>query len=223
MTAWSSLLIWALAFDWWAYPLAAPYVIALQCWLYVGMFIVAHDAMHGTLWPGNRRMNTAIGTLCLCLYAGFRFSDLAADHHAHHAKSGSPQDPDFCPEAPDSFLRWYVKFFGHYFGLQQVLVLFSVTLLLLALGVRIETLLLFWAVPAILSSIQLFYFGTFRPHRHEDEAFPDAHNARDLDQPWLISLLTCFHFGHHHAHHAHPWVPWWRLPSVAKETQDARS
>ncbi|HYD98464.1 MAG TPA: fatty acid desaturase, partial [Alphaproteobacteria bacterium] len=30
----------------------------------------------------------------------------------------------------------------------------------------------------------------------------------------LVSLLTCYHFGHHHEHHLRPDVPWWRLPSL---------
>ena len=75
--------------------------------------------------------------------------------------------------------------------------------------------LVFWALPALLSSVQLFYFGTFRPHRHDDSPFADDHNARSNGFGWLASLLSCFHFGYHHEHHLAPQVPWWRLPSGA--------
>ena len=77
--------------------------------------------------------------------------------------------------------------------------------------------MLFWALPAILSAFQLFYFGTYLPHRAEDEAFGDAHRARSNDFSWTMSLLTCFHFGYHHEHHDNPAVPWWRLPATRIE------
>ena len=35
----------------WRVALAlSPLLVALQCWLSVGLFIVAHDAMHGSRW-----------------------------------------------------------------------------------------------------------------------------------------------------------------------------
>ena len=76
----------------------------------------------------------------------------------------------------------------------------------------------FWAAPALLSSLQLFTFGTWLPHRHKREtvAFADRHNARTLDWPWLPSLLACFHFGLHLEHHRSPATPWWRLPAYRR-------
>ena len=88
----------------------------------------------------------------------------------------------------------------------------------LLLGAPTANTLLFWAVPSILSSLQLFAFGTYLPHRHEEEAFRDRHNARSNDYPRWLSLLTCFHFGYHHEHHAKPGTPWWRLPSIRGTT-----
>jgi beta-carotene ketolase (CrtW type) len=78
---------------------------------------------------------------------------------------------------------------------------------------RFPTTLVFWALPALLSSVQLFYFGTYRPHRVDEVPFSDQHRARSNDFSPLMSLLTCFHFGYHHEHHDTPWVPWWRLPA----------
>ncbi len=50
----------------WALP-----IIAVQTWLCVGLFIVAHDAMHGSLAPGQAKLNRLVGRLALLLYAGF--------------------------------------------------------------------------------------------------------------------------------------------------------
>ena len=94
-----------------------------------------------------------------------------------------------------------------------------VTLYILVLGAPVQNVVLFYGLPSLLSSLQLFYFGTFRPHRHEEEAFIDRHNARSNQFGYLASLLTCFHFGYHHEHHTQPWVPWWALPSTWREEQ----
>ncbi len=87
---------------------------------------------------------------------------------------------------------------------------------ILVLGAPVQNVLLFWALPAVLSSLQLFIFGTYLPHVPDDPAFNDRHNARSNDYPAWLSLLTCFHFGYHHEHHLYPGVPWWRLPKARR-------
>ncbi len=212
--AWAGLLYATLfRVDWSVWAWLAPLAIAVQCWLFVGMFIAAHDAIHGTLSPALPWLNAPIGTAYVFLYAGFSYRALAQEHHAHHKHSGTEDDPDFNPGNPRDFWPWYLAFFRHYFGLREfVLLAVAGTGLALALQDRAALMLVFWALPAVLSSVQLFYFGTYLPHRHETQPFADHHNARSAGQPWLVSLLACFHFGHHHAHHAMPWLPWWRLP-----------
>ncbi|MEM1387736.1 MAG: fatty acid desaturase [Pseudomonadota bacterium] len=215
--AWFSLLVFSLGYaDWSVLWPFAPFVVALQTWLFVGLFIVAHDAIHGTLAPRLPLVNEVIGTLCVGLYAGFTYGALAASHHDHHRFVGTDQDPDFHPEDPTHFWPWYIGFFRHYFTWRQFVALFlaSVTLAVI-LQERAPYMLIFWALPAILSSFQLFYFGTYVPHRHDHEPFEDHHLSRRTNLPWLLSLLACFHFGHHHTHHAQPSVPWWRLPSAS--------
>jgi beta-carotene ketolase (CrtW type) len=204
--------------DWWGsglWPLI-PLVVLAQTWLSVGMFIVAHDAMHGSLVPGNAAVNTLIGRICVGLYAGFSWDKLYANHHAHHRHAGTEHDPDFDADHPSEFWPWYYRFFRTYFGWREFgLLTIAVVVYCLILWQRWPNVLLFWAAPAILSSLQLFYFGTYRPHRIEEgEVFSDRHNSRSNEFPWLISLLTCFHFGYHHEHHDRPWVPWWKLPKV---------
>jgi beta-carotene ketolase (CrtW type) len=215
-SAWAALHVWGVFYQ----PLtgvplvAAPALIATLCWLDVGLFIVAHDAMHGSLAPGRPGINIWAGRIALALYAGFSFDRLLPKHHAHHRRPGTADDPDYCAEHPASFWRWYFAFFRQYLGLRELLVLSGLAALyLLILGAPFANLLLFWALPAILSSVQLFLFGTFLPHRPADTPFADRHRARSSDYGRFTSLLTCFHFGYHHQHHAAPHLPWWRLPA----------
>ena len=110
---------------------------------------------------------------------------------------------------------WFGAFFAEYLTVGQIARLMAASAVyVLLLGVPMDRVLLLWALPAILSAFQLFYFGTYLPHRAEEaEAFGDRHRARSNDFSWTLSLLTCFHFGYHHEHHDNPSVPWWRLPS----------
>lgn len=216
IAAWAGLLAFDLAGsaplirDW-------PWVMARvlgQCWLDVGLFIVAHDAMHGTLLPGHAAVNDRVGRLCLLLYAGFPYGRFRAAHFRHHLYAGTDSDPDFHAPAPTRFLPWLGAFFGHYFGFREFAGLLVVSLILMRLGVVMPRLLIFWALPAVLSAVQLFTFGTFLPHRHDGSEFPDPHRARSQNFPPWLSLITCFHFGYHHEHHRRPDVPWWGLPAL---------
>ncbi|MCO5734749.1 fatty acid desaturase [Rhizobium sp. SSA_523] len=215
--AWLSVHVTAIFVIDWSNPrwlLAAPFLIALQCWLSVGLFIIAHDTMHGSLAPSYPRLSRAIGRFCVFIYAGFSYDKLYDNHHAHHRHAGTDDDPDFDADHPSSFWPWYLKFFRHYFGWREFGILtIAVVIYLVILRERFPTMLAFWALPAILSSLQLFYFGTYRPHRIDETAFIDRHRARSNDLSPFLSLLTCFHFGYHHEHHDAPQVPWWNLPA----------
>ena len=191
----------------------APLLVLALCWLDVGLFIVAHDCMHGSLAPGRPKLNRWVGRIALALYAGFSFDRLLPKHFAHHKAPGTGDDPDYHEPHPRSFARWYLAFFRQYFGMRELLVLTAlVGIYVFVLSASYPNLLLFWALPAILSSFQLFLFGTFLPHRLDEEDFADRHRARSNGYGWLLSLMTCFHFGYHHEHHRAPHVPWWKLP-----------
>jgi beta-carotene/zeaxanthin 4-ketolase len=195
-------------------PLAVI-VVAFQTWLYVGMFIVAHDCMHGSLVPYKPWANRLIGRVCLFLYAGFSFDSLNAAHHRHHRHSGTTGDPDFDDHPPYGFWRWFGKFFVEYFSFPQVAIILAVYVLyVFVLGASQYNALVFWGIPGLLSALQLFTFGTYLPHRPDAVPFADRHNARTNNFPAWLSLLTCFHFGYHHEHHLYPTVPWWRLPDM---------
>lgn len=186
-------------------------LIALQVWLYTGLFIVAHDTMHGSFAPKRPRLNDWTGRVILFWYAGFNWDSMRAAHHQHHATPGTADDPDFNADNPRDFWPWYLQFFLRYFSWKQLVVLASIGAIYMLIGASYLNLVIMWAIPAILSSVQLFYFGTYLTHRHAEE-FADEHLARSNDYPKWLSLLTCFHFGYHHEHHLYPHEPWWRLP-----------
>lgn len=231
---WLALHVFAMfAFHltWATLPLAI--VLAMvQCWLSVGLFIISHDAMHGSLVPpgvagspvANRRLNSAIGGGLLFLYAGFGWRKMRDAHFTHHRLSGHAGDPDFDEHNPRGLFRWYGTFLRRYFGLGSMLYVFAVVLVYwLAFSVPVEKIGLLYAVPAIASSVQLFYFGTFRPHHHGNSGFADRHNARSDNFGTLASLASCYHFGYHHEHHLHPDTPWWRLPQKRRALLQKRA
>ncbi len=221
VVGWLTLHVWGVFFQSLNGPAVAavPVLIALQSWLGAGMFIVAHDAMHGSLAPGRPRLNAIVGQVYVGAYAAFSFRKLNVCHHRHHRRPGSADDPDFHAEEPEAFGPWFLAFFTRYFGWREFAIVTAVLIAYLLIGASVANLILFWALPAILSALQLFVFGTWLPHRHQTgtEAFADHHNARTVPMPWLVSLLTCFHFGLHHEHHLSPNTPWWRLPEVRRD------
>ena len=215
IAAWLALHVFAV---WHLDALANP-TLAFACvvgltWLSVGLFIIAHDAMHGALAPGWPRLNAAIGSLALLLYAGFSWRKLITKHMAHHRHAGTDDDPDF---GRGGIVSWYLDFVRAYFGWRETIVLgCAVILYAVILGPRWPY-VAFWSLPSILASIQLFVFGTWLPHRPGEDGFADRHNARSTRVGDPLSLLTCFHFGgYHHEHHLYPSVPWWRLPSTRR-------
>ena len=209
---------WSLA----TVPLAAV-LILIQAWLSTGLFIVAHDCMHGSLVPGRRRLNTLVGTLCLGAYAALSYAALLPKHHAHHAAPGTASDPDFHAAAPRRMLPWFIGFFRNYYTHGQILRITVAAIVYLFVGASLVNIVAFWAVPALLALAQLFLFGTYLPHRHAEQPFVDAHNARSNALPPVASLMTCFHFGaYHHEHHLSPGTPWWRLPRVRKTSSAPR-
>ncbi|MAI44341.1 MAG: beta-carotene ketolase [Hyphomicrobiaceae bacterium TMED74] len=215
--SWLALHVYCLFFHDFAADsvLVAVLTAALLTWLYVGIFIVAHDCMHGSLAPGRPLVNRVIGQICVFLYAGFSFDALNRKHHLHHRHAGTEADPDFDHHPPHSFFAWYLRFFMQYFTWRELLVIAGMSNIYMhLLAVDVANIVAFWAGPALVSSLQLFTFGTYLPHRPEATAFNDRHRTRSNSYPWWISLLTCFHFGYHHEHHSRPDLPWWRLPAA---------
>lgn len=201
----------------------AVLLVLVQAWLSTGLFIVAHDAMHGSLAPGRPRLNRAIGSVALGMYAGLSYARLLPKHHLHHRHVGTADDPDFAAAHPRSAPRWFLHFFRAYYTHAQIGRITVVATAYLLLGASFGNIVVFWAIPALLALGQLFFFGTYLPHRHEERPFADHHRARSAAVGPMLSLLTCYHFGgYHHEHHLSPGTPWWALPTVRARRVQAR-
>jgi beta-carotene/zeaxanthin 4-ketolase len=215
--AWLAIHIGGIFFWSWTPALvpAAIAMVAVQAWLSTGLFIIAHDCMHGSFAPGRPRINRAVGTVSLAAYAALSYGALLPKHMSHHTAPGTADDPDFHHSAPRRPVAWFLRFFRNYYTHGQIGRITVAAIIYLLLGASLLNIVIFWAVPAVLALVQLFVFGTYLPHRHTDEAFADDHRARSNARSHLGSLLTCYHFGgYHHEHHLSPATPWWRLPAV---------
>jgi beta-carotene/zeaxanthin 4-ketolase len=51
-----------------------------RTFIQTGLFIVAHDAIHGAVFPGDRRLNHGIGRLAVMLYAFLSYKKLSLNH-----------------------------------------------------------------------------------------------------------------------------------------------
>jgi beta-carotene/zeaxanthin 4-ketolase len=192
------------------------FIISLRTFLQTGLFITAHDAMHETIFPENQKVNELIGSISATFYAFLIYPSLLVKHRLHHSSPASSSDPDFHDGQESTILSWYFKFMKSYFEPKQIWILlggiFFVFILGYALNVSKLNLIIFWILPMILSSFQLFYFGTFLPHRRTVQGYRDRHCARSTGYSVFWSFLACYHFGYHWEHHAYPNTPWYRLP-----------
>ncbi len=190
--------------------------ILVQAYLYTGLFITGHDAMH-RLVSLNKRINNIVGYASVFLYAGMSYGRLVKNHWDHHRYPGSEQDPDYYTGSQNFFVWWFM-FMKRYTTLWQILamaIIFNVLSRLL--GVAVPSLIVFWIVPAFVSTFQLFYFGTFLPHRQPHTEKMGKHRARTLRKNHLWAMLSCYFFGYHYEHHAFPGVPWWKLYRIKNE------
>jgi beta-carotene/zeaxanthin 4-ketolase len=185
--------------------------------LQTGLFITAHDGMHGLIWPMRRRWNDRIGRSLLWLYAFLDYDDCHQQHMRHHRCPTQLTDPDFHPD--QRLVIWYGHFMWRYLRGGRVIGGVAIVLMLvrLLLPQEFPNLLLFWLLPLILSSWQLFFFGIYWPHRQPSLGVSDRHCARSLAVPIWLSFLLCYHFGYHWEHHEYPHLAWYELPSVKTE------
>ncbi|MCX7876112.1 MAG: fatty acid desaturase [Melioribacteraceae bacterium] len=182
--------------------------ILIQTYFYTGLFITAHDAMHKTV-SKNLFINNLIGTITSYLYAGMSYKKLKVNHFKHHKYPGSENDPDFNIKTQNFFI-WWLTFLIRYSSIVQLIIM-GLAFNVLKIWVEEIKLWFYWVIPAFLSSLQLFYFGTYLPHKkpHTDEMEP--HKARSQIKNHLWAMITCYFFGYHYEHHDKPFVPWWKL------------
>jgi beta-carotene ketolase (CrtW type) len=188
-----------------------------RAFLQTGLFIVGHDAMHGSLLPQAPLWNDRLGRLALALYAGLPWQRCRRNHRLHHQNPASASDPDHHGGVRFGVVGWYASFLATYLRPLPLAILLAAWLLTLAIASPhtahpLANLLLFWTLPLLISSLQLFVFGTYLPHRTSPQRSNDSHRAASLPWSTALSLLACFHFGYHWEHHHTPSLPWYRLP-----------
>jgi beta-carotene ketolase (CrtW type) len=208
-------------------PLLVAVAVLLRTLLQTGLFIVAHDAMHSSLWPTRPGANHRFGQIALLLYGALPYSRCARNHGLHHRHAGTSRDPDHHSEETSSLWQWYGRFMAAYLSPGQLtgLVLSWVALAALAAprsSSPVANVALYGVLPTLLSSAQLFLVGTFLPHRTPAGGAPssaagDQHQPRSLNWPVWLSLLSCYHFGYHWEHHAYPHLAWHELPEVRRQ------
>ena len=203
MGTWAASIIllmgWQVNF---ANPLLYLFVL-VQMHLYTGLFITAHDAMHGTV-SSNKTLNNLVGYTCTLLYASFWYPKLYTKHHQHHSHVHTEDDPDY---HEGNFVQWYVRFIRNYLSIWQIVVM-AIIFNILKIWIPQPNLLLFWVAPSLLSTVQLFYFGTYLPHKGEHD---NKHHARSQSRNHVLAFLSCYFFGYHYEHHDSPGTPWWKL------------
>ncbi|PZV16326.1 MAG: beta-carotene ketolase [Leptolyngbya sp.] len=195
-----------------------------RTFIQTGLFIVAHDAIHGSVISNNRPLNDWIGSFMVTMYALLPYKKLTLNHWKHHRHPGQLDDPDFHDGVHSGFFAWYLNFMMDYVDAELRRKLFwymTIAFLILRFGLNISgfNILLFWLLPLVLSSIQLFFFGTYLPHRSSNIDSRNPHRAVSSNYPPIWSFFSCYHFGYHWEHHEYPDVAWYDLPGVHQSTQ----
>lgn len=195
--------------------------------LQTGLFIVGHDAMHGVLWPHWPYGNASLGRVALGLYAALSYQDCCRNHQDHHLFTASAADPDFHWDPAAGAVTWYARFMAGYLTWGQMGRLLTGWTALALISCRLTpfgwlNVLLFCTLPLLLSSLQLFVFGTYLPHRGQRLPHRRPH-ADSLELPPWLSLLACFHFGYHREHHEAPMLAWFELPGQRRRSRSRLS
>ncbi len=197
-------------------------LVLLRTFVQTGLFIIGHDAMHGTLSPNRSKLNNFIGTASLILYAGLSYQRCKSNHDLHHLKAETERDPDYFNHPDHSALRWFWDFLRRYMSVRPLTILISCWLVLITLipstgQQAILSVTLFCTLPLILSALQLFFVGTWFPH-HLNKNNPHRQTPRSLTVHPLLSFAACYHFGYHREHHLSPSTPWFDLPRLRQRS-----
>ena len=168
-------------------------------WQYVGLFIISHDLHHN---ENPSLYQNFLGRISLLCYGGFLLEDFSKKHELHHRFPGnSKKDPDFFN---GNALFWYLNFMIEYINIKQIIIQLSFYNIFKYLEISDETMILFWLIPSVLASIQLFFYGTYLVHE-KDGIIKNSKLPK-----WLITF-TSYNFGNHVNHHRYPKIPWFDL------------
>jgi beta-carotene/zeaxanthin 4-ketolase len=211
ISAWLLHLIYILSYLEFAFSNPWLYVhILVQTFLYTGLFITAHDAMHGAI-SKNKTINNTFGNIATFLFAGMSYKKLRKNHGLHHKAPASAEDPDFYTRS-QNFWIWWGVFMWRYLTIWQLIIMAAAyNVFIHLLGLNEIRVLVLWAFPAILGTLQLFWVGVWWPHREPHLPHMMPHRARSQHKNHLWALISCYFFGYHWEHHEDQYIPWWKL------------
>ena len=189
--------------------------VLLRSFLQTGLFITTHEAIHRVIYP-HPQINDFFGYITSWLYALLPYKVLAENHRLHHRYPATKKDPDFYAVNSNNFFLWYFNFMKEYQKGRQTWILLIgmaiIFVIFISLHISLVNIFLFWVIPILISSWQLFTFGIFLPHRETPEGYSDWHRTRSNNYSVFWSFITCYHFGYHWEHHQYPNLPWYKLP-----------
>lgn len=197
-------------------PLSWVFVY-VQMHLFTGLFITAHDSMHHAV-SASPKVNHALGKICSALFMLNNYTNLYKKHHEHHRFVATDKDPDY--HHSGNFFLWYFSFLKQYVSIWQIVgvaIIFNVLLWV----VQEQQLLLFWVAPSFLSTLQLFFFGTYLPHLNEHTS-ADIYKSKSQFKSHVLAFMACYFFGYHYEHHRFPATPWWQLYKRKEEMEKSR-
>ncbi len=209
ITAWLGHLVYSLVYV--EPELTAPLTYGhtlLQGYLFTGLFITGHDAIHRTI-SQKKWVNDLFGWLASFLFAALSYRRLTRNHWKHHRAPGTEADPDFYVRS-QNFWRWWLVFMVRYITIPQ-LIFMAAAFNVLLIWFSEASLLLFWIIPAFLGTFQMFYFGVYQPHKLPHTQSMNPYNSRTQQKNHLWAMISCYFFGYHYEHHASPTIPWWKL------------
>ncbi len=190
--------------------------LAVQGYLTTGLFITAHDAMHGSV-SRIRWLNHGLGYVASFLFAAMSYRRLRLNHFQHHAAPATDTDPDFNVHS-QNFWVWFGAFIWRYKTWTQIVIMASLyNLFEHGFQISETRLWLFWVLPCIWGALQLFYFGTYVPHRLPQTPDMYPYHARSQRRNHWWAMLSCYFFGYHWEHHHAPQTEWWRLWKIKDE------
>jgi fatty acid desaturase len=229
-------------------PLAIVFALLVIGARQLGLAVLMHEASHRSLFA-NRRVNDFVGSW-LCAYPVW--SDLRtyrAYHLQHHAKTGTPEDPDLSlvrpfPITPASLRRKVGRDLSGRTGLKfaraawartgaraardpaarRVFVGFLATNALLLAGLAAlghPELYLLWAGAWLTTHTLVTRIRSIAEHALAPEPDDDLGNTRTtLARPWERLLIAPNRVNFHLEHHLLMTVPHYRLPRMHRLLRD---
>ncbi len=202
---------------------------------HLALAILMHEAAHGLLVGGGRRVNDVVGNVLTAWPIMLETSAYRGIHARHHRLTWTEDDPDLALAAPfpvsrRSFARKVARdltgitgvrryaFIARVSGVRGLggfVVANALLLAALTLAGSPEAFLLLWILPALTGYSLILRIRSIAEHAAiSDPSDPLRQTRTTLTWFWVRFLIAPHHVGWHLEHHLFPFVPHYRLPRV---------